>query len=119
MEAIHTNIKNVAEAMRTAELTKQGQTDKNVKETKQETISESDTTVNEEQAKKIAKGVDDFLKLIQTDLQVEIHQETKTPVFKIVRTDDNKVIKEVPPKVMLDIAVNIKNMVGSFVDDNA
>lgn len=81
--------------------------------------SEQETVIDEESIEKIAKGVDDFLKLTQTNLQVEIHKETHTPIFKIVRKDDNKVIKEVPPRAMLDIAVKVRDMIGSLVDDNA
>ena len=81
--------------------------------------AEQQTALDDESIEKIAKGVDDFLKLIQTNLKVEIHKETNTAIFKIIRKNDNKVIKEVPPRAMLDIAVKIKDMVGSLVDANA
>ncbi len=66
----------------------------------------------------IETSLNKFLKSIQTDLQVEIHKETKTAVFKIVKRDDKSVISEVPPSKLLDIEVRIREMVGSLFDTN-
>lgn len=71
------------------------------------------------QLEKLAQSVNDFLKASQTDLRVEIDRETKTAIFKIIRKDDQKVIKEIPPKKLLDIASRIQQMVGSLVDSSA
>ena len=60
-----------------------------------------------------------FLNSTQTDLEVEIHKDTKTAIFKIVRKDDNKVIKEIPPKEVLELAAKIRSLVGSLHDSNA
>ena len=75
--------------------------------------------VDNERIESIAHAVNEYLKSIQTNLEVEIHKETNTAVFKIVRKDDHKVLREVPPKALLDIVVKIRDMVGSLVDDNA
>jgi len=52
-------------------------------------------------------------------VQVEIHRETNTPIFKVVRSTDKKVLCEIPPRELLNIAVKIRDMVGSFVDHKA
>ena len=72
-----------------------------------------------ESADSIARSLDRYLKKNQTDLNVEIDRETKTPVFKIIRRADGQVIKEIPPKEMLDFAVKMKSMVGAMIDSQA
>lgn len=74
---------------------------------------------NCEDINQLSKAINDYLKLVKTDLQVEIHKETHTPIFKIVRSKDKKVVCEVPPHELLNIAARIRDMVGSFVDQDA
>ena len=66
----------------------------------------------------VATGLNNFLESIQTDLRVEIHSKTKTAVFKIIKRDNSEVIKEIPPKELLDLAVKIEEMLGSLIDTN-
>jgi flagellar protein FlaG len=86
---------------------------------KKEPQNNENSLVDNEKMASIAHEVNEYLKSIQTNLEVEIHKETNTAVFKIVRKDDHKVLLEVPPKELLDISVKIRDMVGSLVDDNA
>jgi uncharacterized FlaG/YvyC family protein len=67
----------------------------------------------------IAENVESFLKKSQTDLQVEIDRETQTPVFKIIRRVDGEVIKEIPPREMLDFVSKMKSLLGAMHDSRA
>ena len=53
--------------------------------------------------KEIEQAVNEYLKVTETDIQIEIDKETNQPIFKIVRTGDKEVIKEIPPKEVLDL----------------
>jgi len=87
--------------------------------TEEKHIESSSEYIDNNEINKVAQAINDYLKLIRRDLQVEIHKETHTPIFKVVRTNDKKVLCEIPPRELLNIAVKIKDMVGSFVDHNA
>ena len=66
--------------------------------------------------KKVEQGINNYLKLTETDLEIEIDKETNQPIIKIIRSDDKEVIKEIPPKEVLDLIKRIKEMVGTFCD---
>ena len=93
------------------------------KEKKSEPAKETSGAFNESiestQLEDIAKSLNKFLNTTRTDLEVEIHKDSKTAIFKIIRKDDNKVIKEIPPKEILELAARIKGLVGSLHDSNA
>jgi flagellar protein FlaG len=69
--------------------------------------------------KEIEQAINEYLKVTETDIQIEIDEETDQPIFKIVRTGDKEVIKEIPPKEVLDLFKRIKNMIGSLCDCSA
>jgi flagellar protein FlaG len=88
-------------------------------ETTPDTDKQQDPVINTFQESEIAQKVNNFLKSIQTDIKVEIHKETHRTIFKIIRKDDQKVIREIPPREMLEIEAKIEKMIGSFLDTNA
>lgn len=67
----------------------------------------------------VEQGINDYLKSAKTDIRIEIHEETNTPIFKIVRSEDNEVIKEIPPEEVLDLIKRIEDMAGSLCDCKA
>jgi uncharacterized FlaG/YvyC family protein len=69
--------------------------------------------------KEIEQAINEYLKVTETDIQIEIDKETNQPIFKIVRTGDKEVLKEIPPKELLDLFKRIKNMIGSLCDCSA
>lgn len=66
--------------------------------------------------KEIKKAINKYLRDTETDLEIEIDNETNQPIFKIIKTDDKEVIKEIPPKEVLDLLKRIRSMVGSLCD---
>ena len=89
-----------------------------IPEKKAEAADSSKGAVDERRIEDVAKGLNNFLESIQTDLRVEIHSETKTAVFKIIKKGSDEVIKEIPPKEMLYLAVKIKETLGNLIDTN-
>ena len=66
--------------------------------------------------KEVEQAINKYLKDTKTDIEIEIDNETNRPIFKIVRSEDKEVIKEIPPKEVLDLIKRIKSMVGSLCD---
>jgi flagellar protein FlaG len=69
--------------------------------------------------KEIEQAINEYLKNTETNIQIEIDKETNQPIFKIVRSGDKEVIKEIPPKELLDLFKRIKNMIGLLCDCSA
>jgi len=68
---------------------------------------------------KLKDSIRKYLASSQKDLKVEIHKETNTPIFKIIRRQDNKVIQEIPPSELLEIKVRLKSEIGAFLNITA
>ncbi|WP_209121462.1 flagellar protein FlaG [Alkalihalobacillus sp. BA299] len=61
-------------------------------------------------------GVNEFLKSANTSLKFNLHEELNEYYITIVDQQTNEVIKEVPPKKLLDIYVAMKETIGLFID---
>ena len=111
-EKLLLNIQNEVESI----IKNRAKSNSEYSETNQGAINDQRSARNGDNTIEIAQNINSFLESIQTDLKVEIHKETHTPIFKVVRRQDAKVIREVPPRELLDIEVKIKDMVGSLFD---
>lgn len=67
----------------------------------------------------LVNNINKFLSSVQTELKVEIHSKTRTPIFKIVRKHDNKVIQEVPPSKLLDLKASLEKIAGVLLNIHA
>jgi len=50
-------------------------------------------------------------------LDFRIHEETHRVVVKVIDTETDKVIKEIPPEQILELAARIQEMIGLLVDE--
>lgn len=89
-----------------------------VKDTVQDAKSLQSTVLNTLEEDELEESINNFLKSVQTDIKVEIDRATNRTIFKIIRKDDQKVIREIPPHEMLEIEANIEKMIGSFLNTN-
>ena len=46
-----------------------------------------------------------------------LHEESERYIFQIVNRETGEVIKEIPPRRMLDLAVEIDKLIGLLFDD--
>lgn len=75
--------------------------------------------LNEKELEKISKEMSKFMQLINSDIQFQVHSETKKLIVQVVDTRDGTVIKEFPPHEMLDTMAKIKEYVGILLDKKA
>ncbi|CDF58027.1 flagellar protein FlaG [Thermobrachium celere] len=52
-----------------------------------------------------------------THLKFEIHEKTNDVIVKIVNDDTGEVIKEIPPKKILDMVAKMCELAGVIVDE--
>ncbi len=53
---------------------------------------------------------------ISFQLSFTFHKETKELIVKVIDPDTGKVIREIPPEELLELALRIQEMVGLLID---
>lgn len=71
----------------------------------------------EDDLKDAKEIMDKFLKKHKSHIEYETYDKFKSvTIIKIVDTDTKKVIKEIPPKKLLDMVAKMCEMVGIMID---
>jgi len=63
------------------------------------------------------KNVEEELNGLNLSLQYDIHEETHRLMIKVVNNENNQVVKEIPPEKLLDLAAEMYDRLGIFVDE--
>ncbi|MGG3738375.1 flagellar protein FlaG [Aeribacillus pallidus] len=72
--------------------------------------------VSKEQLEEIVKGMNEFLQPSHTSLKFELHDKLKEYYVKIIDERTNEVVREIPPKKLLDMYATMMQFVGLIVD---
>lgn len=80
-------------------------------------IIESFQKVEKDKVEKIVEGLNDFLSPIPTSLRFVFHEKLNEYYVTVVNDDTHEVIKEIPPKKMLDLYAAIVEKIGLIVDE--
>jgi flagellar protein FlaG len=67
---------------------------------------------------RVTQSIDNYLKSAQSDLQIKVHNDTGTIVVKVVSKSDGKVIREIPPEEMLNLAAKMEALIGALFNKN-
>ena len=73
---------------------------------------------SQEKIERIAHALDDYIKSVQRDLQIQVHKGTGNIMVKVISNRDGKVIREIPPEKMLNLAAKMDEMAGVLFDSN-
>lgn len=73
--------------------------------------------VTKENVEEGVEKLNDAIQAFHEDLQFELHEESERMMTKLVNLEKNEVIKEIPPKELLDMLGRIKDMVGLVLDE--
>jgi flagellar protein FlaG len=93
------------------------------KTVKDDTQSKTDNSNNKEvkvDQKDLKSAVDKANKMLfknNTHLKFEIHDKTKEVMVKIINDESGEVLKEIPPKKMLDMVAKLWEIAGILVDE--
>ena len=71
----------------------------------------------DEKINRIAEAMDNYVQSIQRDLKIQVHEETGKIMVKVTSEDGSKVIREIPPKELLDLAARMEELAGTFFDE--
>lgn len=69
-----------------------------------------------EDTKQITETMNKFMQSLNADLQFSMHEKTHRMIVRLVDTKTSKVLKEFPPKELLDTLAAISEYVGALLD---
>ncbi|MBA2871327.1 flagellar protein FlaG [Anoxybacillus calidus] len=72
--------------------------------------------VSKEKLEEVVKGLNEFLQPSDTTLKFELHDELKEYYVQIVDERTKEVVREIPPKKLLDMYATMMQFVGLIVD---
>jgi flagellar protein FlaG len=87
----------------------QNQNDTNTFETPQQDLPK-------EKLEEVVKGLNEFLQPSHTTLKFKLHDELQEYYVQIIDERTNEVIREIPPKKLLDMYAAMMQFVGLIVD---
>lgn len=76
-------------------------------------------TLTREQAQAVVDNVESFLKDLNTNLSIEIHEKTGRVVVKVVERNTKEVIREILPEDMLKLQEKLQEFRGVLFDGKA
>lgn len=100
---------------RPAEQPKQEQTtlqQMNAKQEEERTSKE----ISKEKLEEIVKGMNEFLQPSHTSLKFNVHEDLKEYYVQLIDDRTKEVVREIPPKKLLDMYAAMMKFVGLIVD---
>ena len=80
--------------------------------------SVAESAHNEEKIKRMADAMDSYVNSIQHDLNIQVHDETGKIMIQVISRNTGKVIREIPPEKLLDLAAKMDEMTGVLFNES-
>lgn len=93
--------------------------DKNIEKIK---LNEKHTILDKENTKEVKDSVDKLNKLLEGQdirLEYEIYGKFRDLTIRLINTKTKEVIKEIPPRKIIDMVAKLCEMAGVLVDEKA
>ena len=74
---------------------------------------------SKEEVKQMVELINKFLKSQKTSVQYEFHENLNEYYVKVVDSDTNELVREIPPKKLLDLYAYTKEKIGLILDKKA
>ena len=92
---------------------------KNWHSTKKEPIDNvKNMDMSREKIEHVAETMDSYVKSIHRNLNISVHDDTGNIIVKVTG-EDGKIIREIPPEELIDLATKMKEMIGALVNKKA
>ncbi len=82
-------------------------------------VKETENASDREKLEAMSAEMTKFMQLANSDIQFELHEETKRLIVQVVDSKTNTVLKEFPPHEFLDTIAKIREFVGFLLDKKA
>lgn len=80
---------------------------------------DKDKDISKDDMVKMNDALNNFMTAINSDLHFVMHDKAKELMLQVVDRRNNKVLKEIPSREMLDVIANIRESVGALLDKRA
>jgi flagellar protein FlaG len=67
---------------------------------------------------KIADAMDRYVRSMKRELKIRVHDESGKLMIQVISQEDGRVIREIPPKELLDLAAKMDEMAGTLLSKN-
>lgn len=74
-------------------------------------------TTNEQEVIKKIEQANKHFKTFDRKLEFSIHEKTKEIIVKVINTENDSVVREIPSEKILDMIAKLWEMTGMFVDE--
>lgn len=68
---------------------------------------------------KAVEQLQEYAALHETNLNFSVHKATGRTVIRVIDAATNKVVREIPPEEILDLAVSLEKMAGTLLQTDA
>jgi flagellar protein FlaG len=75
--------------------------------------------VSEAKIESIAQAMDNYVRSIQRDLKIRVHNDTGNIIVEVISGEDGKVIRQIPSENLLNLAAKMEEMTGVLFNENA
>ncbi|AXH98475.1 flagellar protein FlaG [Sporosarcina sp. PTS2304] len=87
-----------------------------VKESVQQSSQETPYELTKHEAKQLTEGLNTFLESVNVQLRFQYHDKLHEYYVTIVDSETDEVVREIPPKKLLDMHAAMKDFIGLLVD---
>ncbi|HLS06698.1 MAG TPA: flagellar protein FlaG [Bacillota bacterium] len=93
------------------------QNERQEKELAKNVPTTDENLLNKNSVKEITTQLNEFLEPVKTNLKFEYHEDLNDYYVTIVNSSTKEVIKEIPPKKMLDMYASMIEYMGLLIDE--
>ncbi|WJH27485.1 flagellar protein FlaG [Paenibacillus sp. CC-CFT742] len=79
--------------------------------------SDKSESVNKQQLDKLIEDGNKVLQRMDTQLRWSVNKESNQMIVKVMDTQTNEVLREIPPEKYLELVQNLCEQVGLFLDE--
>lgn len=99
-----------------SQLKNEGKTEVTIEPLNQNTQTDQNVLINKEEVQKNVESINKFLNSTTSHLKFTLHEELNEYYVAVIDEQTNEVIREIPPKKLLDIFAAMKETIGLFID---
>lgn len=84
---------------------------------KETALKEENKVVAKEDIEKVIDKMNGFLEPVRRNLKFEMHEKLEKYYVTVVDADKNEVIREIPPKKLLDMYAEMAELIGILINE--
>lgn len=111
------SVTNVSQPLHNNEPNKRTETMMDKTEVQKDIVLHNDRVINKDQIKTVVSKLNQIIEPLRTDLKFQYHEKLNEYYVAVVNPLTSEVIKEIPPKKMLDMYAEMAELMGILIDE--